>query len=48
MTDIIFVASGTCAECGHSQEAHDTNKGCVAPSEKDPSEPCLCSNIGDY
>jgi hypothetical protein len=48
MADIIFVASGACAECGHSQEAHDTNQGCTAPSKNDPTHPCMCTNIGHY
>jgi len=48
MADLIFVASGACAECGHSQEAHEENHGCVAPSDKDKSKPCMCANIGNY
>jgi len=48
MADIVFVASGACAECGHSQEAHDTNLGCIAPSDEDSNEPCQCQNIGNY
>lgn len=48
MTEIIFVASGVCAICGHSQEAHEGNQGCTAPSQEDPTQPCTCTNIGSY
>ncbi len=48
MADIVFVASGACAECGHGQESHEDNHGCVAPSADDPSKPRMCSNIGNY
>ena len=48
MTDIVFVASGACGECGYSQEAHEEITGCVSPSDKDQSKPCMCANIGNY
>lgn len=48
MTDIVIIASGACAECGHGQEAHDQNTGCTAPSDDDDTQPCLCENIGNY
>lgn len=48
MADITIVASGVCEACGHQQESHEGNQGCVAPSKDNPSEPCLCTNIGSY
>jgi hypothetical protein len=41
MTDIKIVASGTCAECGHSQKDHEGNTICDV-------EGCDCTNIGSY
>ena len=41
MTDIKIVASGTCAECGHNQKAHEGNNVCDV-------EGCDCENIGSY
>ncbi|MFM7795132.1 MAG: hypothetical protein ACKO7N_00010 [Candidatus Nitrosotenuis sp.] len=48
MANIIFVASGVCGTCGHSQEAHEGNQGCTAPSTDDKNHPCMCTNIGSY
>ena len=48
MTDLVVIASGTCEECGHSQGAHEGNKGCVSPSDEDSNIPCSCENIGSY
>ena len=41
MADIKIVASGTCAECGHSQKDHEGNTICDV-------EGCDCTNIGSY
>ena len=41
MVDIKIVASGTCAECGHSQKDHEGNTICDV-------EGCDCTNIGSY
>ena len=48
MAALTVVASGTCEECGHSQPAHEGNKGCNAPSNDNPNVPCGCENIGSY
>ena len=41
MADIKIVASGSCAECGHSQKDHEGNTICDV-------EGCDCTNIGSY
>jgi hypothetical protein len=48
MADLTVIASGTCEECGHTQTAHEGNKGCNAPNSDNPSIPCGCENIGSY
>lgn len=48
MVDIKIVVSGVCSICGHTQEAHEGNLGCTAPSKDDPTHPCLCDKIGSY
>ena len=50
MANIKILVGGKCQDCGHSQQTHEDNKGCVHPIPEigEVSEPCGCEKIGSY
>ena len=50
MANIKILVGGECEECGHSQQTHEDNNGCVHPIPEtgESSEPCSCEKIGSY